>query len=165
MCGICGFCGFEDRHLLKKMARSIEHRGPDQNGFLSDKNVSLANQRLKIIDLSEKGRQPIFNEDKAVAIVFNGEIYNYLELRKDLEAKGLIGSSSKVMDCSYCSSTGRKNYGTKDAECIYCSGSGRIKEKTYPVIYRIREESKPAVSSVFNAIYEINMLSRPSDTT
>lgn len=88
MCGICGFCGFEDRHLLRRMASSIEHRGPDENGFLSDKGVSIANQRLKIIDLSEKGRQPIFNEDKTVAIVFNGEIYNYLELRRGLESKG-----------------------------------------------------------------------------
>ena len=76
----------------------------------------------------------------------------------DLEGKGLIGSSSKVMDCSYCASTGRKNYGTKYAECIYCAGSGKLKEKTYPIIYRIRDESKPAVASVFNAIYEINML-------
>ncbi len=88
MCGICGFCGFEDKQLLRRMARNIEHRGPDENGFFSDKSVSIASQRLKIIDLSEKGRQPIFNEDKTVAIVFNGEIYNYLELRKGLEAKG-----------------------------------------------------------------------------
>ena len=87
MCGICGFAGFEDKGLLRRMAKSIEHRGPDDEGFFTDKSVSLGNRRLKIIDL-KGGHQPICNEDGSMVIVFNGEIYNYKELRNGLEKKG-----------------------------------------------------------------------------
>ena len=86
MCGICGF-NWEDKTLIKDMCDSISHRGPDQKGFFFDVNLTLGHQRLKIIDLSEKGSQPLFNEDKTICIIFNGEIYNYKELRKSLEAK------------------------------------------------------------------------------
>ena len=88
MCGICGFYGFEDQKLLKDMVSILEHRGPDRKGFYSDKLVSLGHARLSIIDLSEKGKQPIYNEDKSICIVFNGEIYNFKEIRGDLENKG-----------------------------------------------------------------------------
>jgi asparagine synthase (glutamine-hydrolysing) len=88
MCGICGFYGFEDSSLLNKMMDSISHRGPDQHGTYSDRKVMLGHRRLNIIDLSEKGRQPMSNENGTVWIVFNGEIYNYKELRKELEGKG-----------------------------------------------------------------------------
>lgn len=87
MCGIVGF-NWEDKNLLKKMMTSIEHRGPDDNGYYIDKNISLGHQRLSIIDLSAKGKQPIYNEDKSIIINFNGEIYNYKLLRKELENKG-----------------------------------------------------------------------------
>lgn len=87
MCGIAGFYGFEDKSLLKKMADSLIHRGPDDDGYYENKNVMLANRRLSIIDLST-GKQPIYNEDKSIAIVYNGEIYNFKELRKGLEKKG-----------------------------------------------------------------------------
>ncbi len=88
MCGIAGFFGFNDSLLLKKMVSCIEHRGPDNKGFFEDKNISLGFRRLSIIDLSEKGNQPMFNEDRTVAAVFNGEIYNFNELRQELEGKG-----------------------------------------------------------------------------
>ncbi len=87
MCGICGFNG-SDRELIKKMTDVITHRGPDKEGFYVDEHVSLGNRRLSIIDLSERATQPIFNEDKSIAIVYNGEIYNFPELRKELELKG-----------------------------------------------------------------------------
>lgn len=86
MCGICGF-NFEDKALIKKMCELISHRGPDQGGIFTDKNISLGHRRLSIIDLSEKGMQPMCNENKDIWIVFNGEIYNYMELRAELEQK------------------------------------------------------------------------------
>ncbi len=84
MCGIAGF-NFEDRELVRKMIREIEHRGPDGSGYYTDENVSLGHVRLSIIDLSKKGRQPMSNEDQDIWITYNGEIYNYIELRDELE--------------------------------------------------------------------------------
>lgn len=86
MCGICGFTGFEDKLLLKRMIDAIKHRGPDDSGLYIDKNVCLGHKRLSIIDLSG-GHQPMHNEDESIWIVFNGEIYNYKELKKELESK------------------------------------------------------------------------------
>jgi len=87
MCGINGF-NFKNRELIEGMNKTIQHRGPDDGGFYLDENISLGHRRLSIIDLSEKGRQPIFNEDRSICIIFNGEIYNFQDLRKDLEGKG-----------------------------------------------------------------------------
>ncbi len=103
MCGICGFVGFEDSTLLRKMSKLQRHRGPDNAGFFIDKNVSLASQRLSIIDVGG-GNQPIFNEDKSIAVVFNGEIFNFRELRKILETKGhefYTESDTEVLVHSY----------------------------------------------------------------
>jgi asparagine synthase (glutamine-hydrolysing) len=88
MCGICGFYGFNDLHLIKRMTHALEHRGPEQFGYFIDYKISLGHRRLKIIDLSEKGKQPIFNEDKSICVVYNGEIYNYKKIREELEKKG-----------------------------------------------------------------------------
>lgn len=87
MCGISGF-SWEDKRLLKQMTDCIEHRGPDAKGFYTDSNVSLGHRRLAIIDLSEKGKQPMTNEDNSIWITFNGEIYNFKELRQKLEKAG-----------------------------------------------------------------------------
>ena len=92
MCGICGIFHSEpdqlvDRDLLVAMNQQIVHRGPDDDGFLVEKNVGLAMRRLSIIDI-QTGHQPISNEDESVWIVFNGEIYNHQDLRKDLQARG-----------------------------------------------------------------------------
>ncbi len=87
MCGICGFAGFENKQLLKKMTQVMIHRGPDDVGFYFDNNLSLAQRRLSIIDLSG-GHQPIYNEDKTICVVYNGEIYNFKQIRKDLEGRG-----------------------------------------------------------------------------
>ncbi len=89
MCGIFGFVGFEDDDLLQRMARVMRHRGPDGEGFYTDRSArfSMGMRRLSIIDL-ETGWQPIFNEDRTIAVCYNGEIYNYLELAKELAEKG-----------------------------------------------------------------------------
>jgi len=91
MCGITGFVNAGgdavDRSVLEAMNQAIIHRGPDEDGFYVNQNVGLAMRRLAIIDLSG-GQQPIFNEDRSKAIVFNGEIYNYQSLRDDLVKRG-----------------------------------------------------------------------------
>ncbi len=89
MCGIAGFIGFEDEKLIKQMSSDLKHRGPDGDGFYIDSYVSLMNRRLAIID-RKGGDQPIYNEDKSVVVVYNGEIYNYLELRHELETFGHV---------------------------------------------------------------------------
>lgn len=92
MCGIAGFTRFFDAtgdvSSLVRMGDMIAHRGPDARGEYLDDGVGLCHRRLSIIDLSAAGNQPMFSEDGNLVIVFNGEIYNFLELRKDLEQKG-----------------------------------------------------------------------------
>ena len=87
MCGICGYVGNKDIQLMTKMLDSMRYRGPDDAGFYSDDNVQLGMVRLAIIDLTG-GNQPILNEDGSICVIFNGEIYNYVELRGELEDKG-----------------------------------------------------------------------------
>lgn len=87
MCGIVGFVGQGDQEILKKMTSTLKHRGPDDESFFIKDGVFLGHRRLSIIDLTT-GHQPIFNEDKNVCIIFNGEIYNFRELRKRLIEKG-----------------------------------------------------------------------------
>lgn len=85
MCGICGF-NYDDQILLKKMCEIMVHRGPDDVGYFNDTKVSIGMRRLSIIDL-DTGHQPQHNENNDIWIVFNGEIYNYKELRNNLESK------------------------------------------------------------------------------
>lgn len=92
MCGICGIFEFNPQKTvklpaLKIMTDSLRHRGPDDEGIYCQGNIGLGNRRLSIIDV-EGGHQPIFNEDKNLAIVSNGEIYNFLKLREELTKKG-----------------------------------------------------------------------------
>ncbi len=99
MCGICGFT-WADASLAEKCTQVIKHRGPDQSGIFSAEAITLGHRRLSIIDLSEQGRQPMANEDGTLQLVFNGEIYNFLELRDLLEKKGhrfLSRSDSEVI--------------------------------------------------------------------
>ncbi len=92
MCGICGIASSREgapisKEVLERMNRSIAHRGPDEDGFFINDKVGLASRRLSIIDLAS-GQQPITNEDQSMWIVFNGEIYNYRELKNYLEKHG-----------------------------------------------------------------------------
>lgn len=86
MCGIAGFVGKEENmeKVLKKMTDRIRHRGPDAEGFFVNDNVALGQRRLSIIDI-EGGKQPMFSKDGNIVVVFNGEIYNYLELKEELQ--------------------------------------------------------------------------------
>ena len=84
MCGIAGFTGGGNRSDLENMIAAIKHRGPDNTGVFFVGDVGLAHARLSVIDLSERGHQPMFNDDKTIGIVFNGEIYNFKELRNEL---------------------------------------------------------------------------------
>ena len=101
MCGICGFTGeLENREaVLQRMTEVITHRGPDSDGYYTDDYISMGFRRLSIIDL-DTGDQPITNEDGNLVLTFNGEIYNYKELRKELEAQGhtfATNSDSEVL--------------------------------------------------------------------
>ena len=104
MCGICGILGREDKNQLEKMLSTIRHRGPDDKGVIVDENISLGHARLSIIDLSEKGRQPMSNEEGDIWVSVNGEIYNHKELRGELTGKGHIfhsHSDSEVIVHAY----------------------------------------------------------------
>ncbi len=87
MCGIAGYAGMHDEALLRRMCGSLAHRGPDDAGFYGSADVGLSMRRLAVIDL-ETGMQPIANEGKDVWVVFNGEIYNYDDIRTRLAERG-----------------------------------------------------------------------------
>ena len=89
MCGIVGFIGKDKnkKNIIKKMADKIEHRGPDGEGYYTDDLAALGHRRLAIIDL-KSGVQPIYNEDKSLVIIFNGEIYNYKKIKMELATMG-----------------------------------------------------------------------------
>lgn len=98
MCGFCGMAYFDTRRpaeeaVLRRMNATIRHRGPDGDGYFAGQGAGLAFQRLAIIDL-ERGWQPIYNEDRSVVIVFNGEIYNHHEIRRELAGKHTFSSAA-----------------------------------------------------------------------
>src|SRR2546421_3110477 len=113
MCGIAGFVESPDvqtplrageaHALVHEMCQSIRHRGPDDEGVLVERGIALGMRRLSIIDVST-GHQPIHNEDGTISIVFNGEIYNFPELRRELEAAGhrfYTGTDTEVIVHAY----------------------------------------------------------------
>src|SRR5262245_32536203 len=92
MCGIAGIIDLSGRNpvphgAVRAMAQALYHRGPDEDGFLELPEVGLASRRLSIIGLAD-GRQPISNEDLTVSVVFNGELFDYIEARAELERRG-----------------------------------------------------------------------------
>ena len=141
MCGICGF-NWKDEELIKRMNDRIVHRGPDQDGIYCDDEVSLGHRRLSIIDLSEHGRQPMYNEDKSICLIFNGEIYNFPELREILLQKGHTFSSnsdSEVIIHAY------EEYGTGVLDKLrgmFAFALYDVKEKTL-LLARDRIGNKP----------------------
>ena len=92
MCGICGIFNLNGEPVspvnLRTMTDSMAHRGPDGEGFYIDSFLGLGHRRLAIIDLSSEAGQPMIGDNGDYVIVFNGEIYNYIELRKELEKEG-----------------------------------------------------------------------------
>ena len=118
MCGICGivYSSGEKRvhgELLRSMASVINHRGPDDEGIYLKGTVGLAHKRLSILDLSPAGHQPMTNEDGSIWIVFNGEIYNFLDLREDLQKRGHTFSSQTDTE------TIIHLYEEKGVECVH----------------------------------------------
>lgn len=93
MCGIAGIIG-KNTAQIGLMTAAIAHRGPDSDGIFEGKNIALGHRRLAIIDLSENGRQPMFSDNGRFVIVFNGEIYNHLELRVGLKNRRPFFSES-----------------------------------------------------------------------
>ena len=91
MCGICGVVSFDESseapEIVRRMTATMRHRGPDDEGFLSEGRMALGMRRLSIIDL-EGGHQPIFNEDGSIGVVLNGEIYNFQALGRELAELG-----------------------------------------------------------------------------
>ena len=91
MCGLCGVAAFDrppERETVDEMLDDLAHRGPDGRGVFADDGVCLGHLRLAIIDLSDAGLEPFASEDGRLQLIFNGEIYNYLELREQLRARG-----------------------------------------------------------------------------
>lgn len=87
MCGICGF-NWNDEKLIQRMVQKIHHRGPDANGVKTFPDFSLGNARLSILDLSVRGNQPMSSRDGKLWIVYNGEVYSFPQIKKELEARG-----------------------------------------------------------------------------
>ena len=88
MCGISGITT-NNESLVRKMILNTSHRGPDNSGIYSDTSVTLGHCRLSIIDLSSKANQPMSNNNDSLIISYNGEIYNFLKIRADLQNKGV----------------------------------------------------------------------------
>ena len=105
MCGICGIYNFDaqevDQLILQRMNDKMTQRGPDDSGYFREQNIGLAMRRLSIIDL-DGGHQPIYNEDQTIHVVLNGEIYNYIELRQDLEKRGHHFRTKSDRSLTYC---------------------------------------------------------------
>ena len=92
MCGIAGIIDLVGQRpapqgVVRRMARAITHRGPDEEGFLEQPGISLASRRLSIVDLAD-GQQPMTNEDRSLFVVFNGELFDYVERREELVGQG-----------------------------------------------------------------------------
>lgn len=176
MCGIVGIYNLSqqkpiDAGLLKRMNQRLIHRGPDEEGFYVNGSVGLAMRRLSIIDL-QTGHQPMQNEDGSLVVVFNGEIYNYQEIKKDLEAKGHVfrtHSDTEVIVHAY------EEYGH---DCVLkFNGMFAIalwdKKKEHLLIFRDRLGEKPLYyiwkdgafyfSSEIKSFLELQVMSRAID--
>ncbi len=108
MCGICGIIKFNSETVhepsIRKMMQLQKHRGPDDEGVFTEDNIGLGFVRLSIIDLSPAGHQPMFSVDQRFVVVFNGEIFNYIELREELKVAGYAfntGSDTEVLLAAY----------------------------------------------------------------
>ena len=107
---MCGICGKVDRSgvpidpaLLRRMVATLRHRGPDAEGVRSEAWVGLAQSRLAIVDLDARATAPLANEDGTNWVAFNGEIYNYKELRDELEARGHCSAPARTPRCWFTS--------------------------------------------------------------
>ena len=114
MCGIAGTVGFGDADLIRAMTDTIAHRGPDGDGFFVGDGVCLGNRRLAILDVAG-GAQPMSNEDGSVVVVYNGETYNYPELRAPRAGSAATASTPPATPSSCPTSTRRRGSGSPPA--------------------------------------------------
>lgn len=135
MCGINGF-NFRDQALIEAMVKKTHHRGPDDSGIFIDDNLSLGHNRLSIIDLSQAGHQPMISPDNNLVIIFNGEIYNFLEIKKELEHKGYIFKSKTDTEVIL---LGFKAWGTKIFEKLNGIFALAIWDKKNEILYLARD--------------------------
>jgi len=170
MCGIFGF-NFEDKSLLKKGMDVLAHRGPDDSGYYTDKNISLGHRRLSIIDLSRKGHQPMSDKNGELVIIYNGEIYNFKEIREKLEKKYDFKSNTDTEVILYA----YKEYGVKCLDyfngmfafCIYDSKKkilflARDRLGIKPLYYYFKD-GKFMFASEIKAILQDNEVKREID--
>ena len=137
MCGIFGSLNNKNRNI-ESLSQSISHRGPDSFGFWEDDNVSFGHRRLSIIDLSEAANQPMLTKSKDIVIVYNGEIYNYLDLKKKLEKKGYqfsTNSDTEVVLASY------QEWGVKSFELFNGIFSFSILDKKNNKLLLVRDHA------------------------
>ena len=138
MCGICVIVddrGNVEAPMVRALCDRITHRGPDSEGIAVSGRVGLGMRRLSIIDL-EGGRQPIFNEDGTLAIVFNGEIYNYRELKRDLIQRGhrfATGSDTEVIVHLY------EKFGDRAVEHLRAMFAFAIHDRTTGQVFAARD--------------------------
>ncbi|MFC2071093.1 asparagine synthase (glutamine-hydrolyzing) [Chloroflexota bacterium] len=171
MCGINGF-NWPDTTIIDRMNEAVKQRGPDGVGIFVDPNVSLGHRRLAIIDLSPKGKQPMCNEDASIWLVYNGEIYNFKDLKKELEHVGHIfrsNTDSEVIIHAY------EEYGIDFVKkfsgmwafCIYDSSKGQLilsrdRFGIKPLYYYI-DDSRLIFSSLIAGILCHNITTEPND--
>lgn len=150
MCGIAGYYGQGNLEILKKMTITLEHRGPDVEGFYVDENIGLGHKRLSIIDLSLAGHQPMLNEQKTVAVIFNGEIYNFQELKKNLKAKyNFRGNSDTEVILRLYEEKGARLF--DDIQGMFALAIyDKVKKKI--ILARDRMGKKPLYYGIFNNI-------------
>jgi len=148
MCGIAGFTGGGNRSDLENMIAAIKHRGPDDKGVFLVGDVGLAHARLSVIDLSERGHQPMFNDDKSVGVVFNGEIYNFKKLRERLVQSGhkfKSGTDTEAIIHLY-EDVGEDCF--KELEGMFAIGLYDFKQKKL-ILARDRMGKKPLYWAIF----------------
>ncbi|MFA5841393.1 MAG: asparagine synthase (glutamine-hydrolyzing) [Candidatus Paceibacterota bacterium] len=148
MCGIAGYSGEGDTLILKKMADTLRHRGPDDEGYYSDGRVGLAHRRLSIIDLSPAGHQPMTVEKGDIQVVFNGEIYNFGDLRKGLESRHkFTGHSDTEVIAHLYEETGEKVFSKIDGMFAIA-----IYDKTRSKLFLARDRmgKKPLYYGIFD---------------
>ena len=138
MCGFVGFTGSvgDAERVIESMMDAIRHRGPDASGRYVDADIALGHRRLSIIDISEQGNQPLYSEDDNLVLVFNGEIYNYREIRKELQKLGYrfrTQTDSEVLIYGYAA------YGTKLLEKLRGMFSFVIWDKRKKTLFGARD--------------------------
>ncbi|GMX57713.1 MAG: asparagine synthase (glutamine-hydrolyzing) [Candidatus Yanofskyibacterium parasiticum] len=176
MCGIAGILNTDhksvDKGTLERMIRIMKYRGPDDEGFYTDEFIGMGQCRLSIIDLSSSGHQPMSNADKSLWIVFNGEIYNYIELRAQLQAKGhkfISNSDTEVIIHAY-QEWGHDCLNRFNGMWAFCIWDKRKKEffcsrDRFGIkpFYYFFQNGKFAFASEIKALLELDIVPRVND--